>query len=912
MTSVPPSFSTESLPQHHEVTPSSTTRVPLPSTTPVEEEVILNQSQRRLLDVIKSGQSWFCTGEAGVGKSVVIAALIRQERERGGMIGITATTGNAAVALGGMTIHSWAGVQIFQRPLEEVVKSFQKQKTHQGTAAHRITHTRLLVIDEISMLNGFQFNYLDFLCREIRGRLVVPFGGMQVMAFGDFAQLPPVENPPIPIRGGPLLSMLTGSAGVSSSSSASSSAGTSSSSTILQTFKSFRPQTSSSAAPAALRFEQRSSEDDRPPPLFGSHSWLQTFGTRVIVLKVQFRQTEPETAALIHRARHGKLTPDDIHTLSRRRVSRARLRAMVYARRKTHPGVLEPTYLDPNKAQVAAYNEERLQELSTPMGEAFGELVHCYRQFSSDRSAPFGSTASGSAPPAITPPTTATGSSTGTSSSSSHGGNEAGVIEETTVFTNGEWEEAALALLEYSDHVRSVGEMMMAKLPVEMHIRTRPGAQIMLLANVSRKLGLCNGTRGSLLRLGLPPPLPPRPSFIPPLESVPEPPPSSSSHSSLPSVDPVLTTTPIVGSSVPIPPIGASSMSPHAATTNAAPIEPTPHVGEKRRASDPMDAFDRKRRLLESTIVERIDPPNGSMNPLPSSLDPPSSLATTRAETSIEASGLALPVGTIPPPPPPPPPISYELPDVDDRVVEEWLAFRRAQRRLPVGPSERISAVTVHLENQAEPTVLLPYSWREPVFPEDAGKPFPLWRRWVELRQLPIALAWALTIHKTQGKSLSSAYLNLGPRNRTDAQAYVALSGSERWVPHGLKSLIPASLRRIPMSNSLMSGAGRNPFRPPRPSPSVPRSLRHRRRTGRESLPARHVDALLVEGAAVAEDIGLVARTPIEGNRTAGDFAAMEAVATRLDLTSLTSPLVFDDRYFLPRLVFLTPSSTVR
>lgn len=47
-------------------------------------------------------------------------------------------------------------------------------------------------------------------------------------------------------------------------------------------------------------------------------------------------------------------------------------------------------------------------------------------------------------------------------------------------------------------------------------------------------------------------------------------------------------------------------------------------------------------------------------------------------------------------------------------------------------------------------------------------------------RQLPLQLAWALTVHKAQGQSLDSAVLDLGPSNFETAQVYVALSRVRR------------------------------------------------------------------------------------------------------------------------------------
>lgn len=50
-----------------------------------------------------------------------------------------------------------------------------------------------MVIDEISMLNPEVFELLDMIAKNIKENNK-PFGGIQLVVFGDFLQLPPVST----------------------------------------------------------------------------------------------------------------------------------------------------------------------------------------------------------------------------------------------------------------------------------------------------------------------------------------------------------------------------------------------------------------------------------------------------------------------------------------------------------------------------------------------------------------------------------------------------------------------------------------------------------------------------------------------------------------------------------------------
>lgn len=146
-------------------------------------------TQDRALDILKTGANVFLTGEPGAGKTFVINQYVAWLEAAGLTVAVTASTGIAATHIGGMTIHSWSGVGIRDTLTPRDLDFIQgKEKV-----VKRIKAAQVLVIDEISMLDGKVFNMVDQIMRTVRGSSEA-FGGVQVVCIGDFFQLPPVTR----------------------------------------------------------------------------------------------------------------------------------------------------------------------------------------------------------------------------------------------------------------------------------------------------------------------------------------------------------------------------------------------------------------------------------------------------------------------------------------------------------------------------------------------------------------------------------------------------------------------------------------------------------------------------------------------------------------------------------------------
>lgn len=152
----------------------------------------LNEKQRGAVTHIQAGGNILVTGPAGTGKS----ALLNFLRGAYPTMPVTASTGIAALNVGGCTIHSWASLGVGQKPAKEIAAALNKKRNN---AWYAIKKGQRLAIDEVSMIDAELFDKLDEVLRLVR-LSDKPFGGMQLICFGDFLQLPPVGADGKPVR----------------------------------------------------------------------------------------------------------------------------------------------------------------------------------------------------------------------------------------------------------------------------------------------------------------------------------------------------------------------------------------------------------------------------------------------------------------------------------------------------------------------------------------------------------------------------------------------------------------------------------------------------------------------------------------------------------------------------------------
>lgn len=110
---------------------------------------MLSQQQRYVHDLVcQQGKSVFFTGSAGTGKSVLLREIIKvlkkKYEKRQDCVAVTASTGIAACNIGGVTLHSFAGIGLGLEDVPTLVRKIRRNRKAVG----RWARTQVLIIDE--------------------------------------------------------------------------------------------------------------------------------------------------------------------------------------------------------------------------------------------------------------------------------------------------------------------------------------------------------------------------------------------------------------------------------------------------------------------------------------------------------------------------------------------------------------------------------------------------------------------------------------------------------------------------------------------------------------------------------------------------------------------------------------------
>lgn len=146
--------------------------------------MILTDEMLHVMDIVKNTNDHvFVTGKAGAGKTTFLKYLIKNINKK---CIVAAPTGIAAINAGGVTLHSLFGIPFGPiTPYDKLEYKFTEYKVEM------LLQLELLIIDEVSMVRPDVLDTIDRKLRWVREE-DEPFGGVQIIMFGDLFQLPPV------------------------------------------------------------------------------------------------------------------------------------------------------------------------------------------------------------------------------------------------------------------------------------------------------------------------------------------------------------------------------------------------------------------------------------------------------------------------------------------------------------------------------------------------------------------------------------------------------------------------------------------------------------------------------------------------------------------------------------------------
>ena len=164
--------------------------------TNFEQRALLKHCIARIHDCNLPPVQVFFSGNAGTGKTFFVCLSLMQETFNRfvqahditrDVYVAAASTGKAAVALGGTTVHSAFNISISNpRP----TLNYEMLHLYRNVFAN----VQVIFVDEISMIGSPLFHLIDRRLKQISGRHDVDFGGFDIIFSGDLRQLPAVRT----------------------------------------------------------------------------------------------------------------------------------------------------------------------------------------------------------------------------------------------------------------------------------------------------------------------------------------------------------------------------------------------------------------------------------------------------------------------------------------------------------------------------------------------------------------------------------------------------------------------------------------------------------------------------------------------------------------------------------------------
>ena len=167
----------------------------------------LHDEQLSAVMSVCDGHSTFITGQAGVGKSLVISTITKTFLAKGRPVLLMARTWAAAKVVGGKAIHKLMGILPHKTPEGKDSCKLQYRWSCITEIEDALRHpSPLIIVDEVSMLDSTLASAIEQQLLHVRERLlkknpdesiytrrIYGLAGIQTVFVGDFLQLPPTE-----------------------------------------------------------------------------------------------------------------------------------------------------------------------------------------------------------------------------------------------------------------------------------------------------------------------------------------------------------------------------------------------------------------------------------------------------------------------------------------------------------------------------------------------------------------------------------------------------------------------------------------------------------------------------------------------------------------------------------------------